>query len=654
MQSFENARTVYALKYDSAPTFSQEEDVFYSVHSYFDKEREVYCSDIRAYDLSTQTERVVIANGEQNYAPSYQAGKLLFLRKGAENAAQVVLYDLHQQTEKVLTDTDSSVKFVEWIPNSDGFVFTTSLPIDAKETVQHDAYSRRITTLNYQADGKGFLDEEQTNFLCEQSVNDDTYTVIAPQNTGYALRRVASFSADGQFIYFEGRVEPTSAWNQDSAIFVYNRATKGVEKVTNQFPVGIFSEAAPSPDGKYIAMVGSELPYETNNQFNLYLYNTETKTIQNLSEQLDIQFADNSVSDVYRHINKPLVQWQPDSQNFYVQTSEYGDVFLNKVSLAGEITRISGEDQVLKEYLVLADNKILAVISRYNQPCSWQLYDGDTWSALESATNEYYRQYRYGKYQEVEYTAEDGGVIHGYLVYPVGYEEGKKYPLILNIHGGPYTMHASNFYHEAQYMAANNYAVLLINPRGSYGYGQAHVTGVYERYGKEDFTDLMTAVSEVCMDYSFIDLNNLFVTGGSYGGFMTNWIVTQDHRFKAAASQRSMSNFISLFGTSDIGYFFFRDQTGADIREASKLWEISPQAYAEKVETPLLLLHPLNDYRCPFEQAQQFYTTLKYFGKEAEMLVFYNASHELSRSGHPEQRIRRLEGIIGWFNKYYE
>lgn len=134
---------------------------------------------------------------------------------------------------------------------------------------------------------------------------------------------------------------------------------------------------------------------------------------------------------------------------------------------------------------------------------------------------------------------------------------------------------------------------------------------------------------------------------------MKNWIVTQDHRFKAAASQRSMSNFVSLFSTSDIGYFFFKDQLGADLQDVQKLWKSSPQAYAQQVETPLLLLHPLNDYRCPFEQAQQFYTSLKYFGKETEMLVFPNASHELSRSGHPTQRIQRLEGIMEWFKRYY-
>lgn len=655
MRSFKDARTVYELKYDSAPTYDVEKQVFYYVHSYFDVASEAYCSDIRAYDLKTKMEQTLIANGGENFAPSVQKNRLLYISKNNDiPTPQVVLYDFETETERVITDATHGVQYVEWIPNSDAFVFTTSLPVSDEAVEMSDAYSRRITSLNYQADGTGFLDEERSNFLCEQNMNDENYTVIGQQSTGYALRRIISFSADGRYIYYEGRVEPNSAWNQDSAVFSYDRESQQIEKITQQFDEGIFSEAAPSPNGKYIAMVGSELPYETNNQFSLYLYNTETKTMENVSEGLDIQFADNSVSDVYRRVSKPIVQWHPNSTHFYVQTSEYGDVFLNKVALSGEMTRISENDQVLKEYLVLDNRQILAAVSKYNKPFSWQVFNGEEWTSLETETENYYNQYRYGNYEEVQYTAEDGGVVHGFLVYPTDYEVGKKYPLILNIHGGPYTMHAANFYHEAQYMASNGYAVLLINPRGSYGYGQTHVTGVYERYGKEDFTDLMTAVSGVCKDHAFVDEDNLFVTGGSYGGYMTNWIVTQDHRFKAAASQRSMANFISLFGTSDIGYFFFRDQTGADISEADKLWAISPQAHAEKVKTPLLLLHPLNDYRCPFEQAQQFYTTLKYYDKEAEMLVFYNASHELSRSGHPEQRIRRLEGIVGWFDKYYD
>ncbi len=656
MKTFKNAHTIYDLEYGSAPTYDPKNEAFYYVYSYFDKANEAYRSDIRFYDLHSGADELLVSNGKENYSPTYQNGYLLYLSNDNQTQKpQVHSYHLKSHTQQVLTQTESGINHVEWIPNTESFLFTTSLRLEEKETdPKENPYSRKIKTLNYQADGIGFVDKEKKNYLCEQKLSEENYTVIDPQSTGYGLRRIVSVSSDSRYIYYEGQVDPNSDWNQDSAVFIYDRQTAETSKLTAQFEKGIFSEAAPSPDGHFVAMVGSELPYETNNQFNLYLYNTKTKDFQNLSEDLDIQFADNSVSDFYQHITRSLIQWAPDSQSFYVQTSEYGDVLLYQVSLKGNMKLISEKGQVLKEYLVLENGDILASTSRFDKPFTWQLFNGKIWRYLSSDIEAHYSDYLLANYQEVQYEAEDGGIIHGYFVQPPNFDVNKQYPLILNIHGGPYAMHASNFYHEAQYMAANGYCVLLINPRGSYGYGQDHVLGVYERYGKEDYTDLMTAISEACKEYPFIDEENLFLTGGSYGGFMTNWIVTRDHRFKAAASQRSMSNFVSLFSTSDIGYFFFRDQIGADITEIEKMWKNSPQAYADQVETPLLLLHPLNDYRCPFEQAQQFYTSLKYFGKETEMLVFHNASHELSRSGHPEQRIQRLEGIINWFNHYYE
>lgn len=655
MKSFKNANTLYDLKYGAAPTYNPESKSFYYAYSYFDKTKQDYRSDIYLYNIETATDEVLIKSGGENYSPVYQNDYLLYLSDDNKTKKpQVHSYHVKKHTQQVLTNTEDGVSHVEWIPNTESFLFTTSLRLEEKTTdPKENPYARKIKTLNYQADGTGFVDEEKKNYLCEQKLNEENYTVIGPQSTGYGLRRIVSVSSDSRYIYFERQVEPNSEWNQDSAVFVYDRQTAETSKLTAPFEEGIFSEAAASPDGHFVALVGSELPYETNNQFDLYLYNTQTKTFQNLSEALDIQFADNSVSDFYQHVTRPLIQWASDSQSFYVQTSEYGDVLLYQISLNGDMKLISEKGQVLKEYLVLENGDILASTSRFDKPFTWQLFNGETWRYLTSDIEVHYHGYLLATYQEVQYQAEDGGVIHGYLVQPPNFDASKQYPLILNIHGGPYAMHASNFFHEAQYMAANGYCVLLINPRGSYGYGQDHVLGVYERYGKEDYTDLTTAVSEVCKEYSFIDENNLFVTGGSYGGFMTNWIITQDHRFRAAASQRSMSNFVSLFSTSDIGYFFFRDQIGADITEIEKMWKNSPQAYADQVKTPLLLLHPLNDYRCPFEQAQQFYTSLKYFGKETEMLVFYHASHELSRSGHPEQRIQRLEGIINWFNRYY-
>lgn len=213
-------------------------------------------------------------------------------------------------------------------------------------------------------------------------------------------------------------------------------------------------------------------------------------------------------------------------------------------------------------------------------------------------------------------------------------------------------MHSYTFYHEAQYLAANGYAVLLINPRGSYGYGQEFTHAVYERYGQEDYTDLMTVVDQVLLDFNWIDQEKLFVTGGSYGGYLTNWIVTHTDRFKAAVTQRSMTNLLSMIGTSDTGYFFLTDEVDGDWKSYDQLWKMSPIAYAQNVNTPLLIIHSLEDRRVPFEQAQQFYASLKYFEKIAEMLVFPDSNHELSRSGRPSYRVERLKAIVEWFQQY--
>src|SRR5690625_2340013 len=172
-------------------------------------------------------------------------------------------------------------------------------------------------------------------------------------------------------------------------------------------------------------------------------------------------------------------------------------------------------------------------------------------------------------------------------------------------------------------------------------------------YGGSDYTDLMSAVDYVVENYSFIDEERLGVTGGSYGGFMTNWIVGQTDRFKAAVTQRSISNWLSFYGVSDIGYFFTKWELGYNLLEnPKKLWEFSPIKYAENVTTPLLILHSELDYRCPIEQAEQLFVALKHLRKDVKFIRFPGENHELSRSGDPKLRLKRLEHICDWFEKY--
>lgn len=239
----------------------------------------------------------------------------------------------------------------------------------------------------------------------------------------------------------------------------------------------------------------------------------------------------------------------------------------------------------------------------------------------------------------------------GWVLYPKDFDENKTYPAILDIHGGPKMTYGRVFFHEMQVWASQGYFVFFCNPFGSDGQGNEYAD-IRGHYGKEDYQDLMAFTDAVLAQVKQIDANRLGVTGGSYGGFMTNWIITHTQRFKAAASQRSISNWISMWGTSDIGPDFVRDQMQAGLEDIETLWKHSPLKYVDQAQTPTLFIHSDQDYRTPIEQGYQMLNALIDRGVEAKMIVFHGENHELSRSGKPIHRMRRLEEITKWMNDH--
>ena len=259
-----------------------------------------------------------------------------------------------------------------------------------------------------------------------------------------------------------------------------------------------------------------------------------------------------------------------------------------------------------------------------------------------------------GKYvarpETLTFTAEDHEV-HGFVLKPMNFEPGEKYPVILDVHGGPKTVYGPVFYHEMQYWAGRGYFVIFCNPTGSDGRGA--FMDIRGKYGTVDFDDLMAFCDAALTAYPEMDSDNFFETGGSYGGFMTNWIIGHTDRFRACASQRSISNWTSFYGVSDIGPDFSEDQCGSTIwPDVEKFWWHSPMKYADKVKTPTLFLHSLDDYRCPVDQGYQMYSALIAHGVESRLVLFRGENHELSRSGKPKHRIRRLNEITGWFEQH--
>lgn len=253
----------------------------------------------------------------------------------------------------------------------------------------------------------------------------------------------------------------------------------------------------------------------------------------------------------------------------------------------------------------------------------------------------------------LSFTDADGVEIDGWVMEPVGFDPAGSYPAILNVHGGPKTVYGEVFYHEMQLWANEGYFVFFCNPRGGDGKGNEFADIYGKNYGVKDYQDLMEFTDRVLETYPQIDRARVGMTGGSYGGYMANWIVGHTDRFAAVASQRSISNFVTKCLTSDIGYYYNMTALQCDPwSNVAQMWNCSPLKYADKCKTPTLFIQADEDYRCWMTDAIQMFTALKLHGCPARMCLFHGENHELSRNGKPRNRIRRLKEITDWFDAY--
>jgi dipeptidyl aminopeptidase/acylaminoacyl peptidase len=256
--------------------------------------------------------------------------------------------------------------------------------------------------------------------------------------------------------------------------------------------------------------------------------------------------------------------------------------------------------------------------------------------------------------ERVPYKSTDGWAIDGFLVKPLGWQPGKKYPMILSVHGGPAGQYGVDWYHEFQVYAAKGWAVFFCNPRGSTGYGEKFERGIVNNWGGMDYQDIMSGVDAVLKQNPWIDDQKLGVTGGSYGGFMTNWIVGHTNRFRAAVTLRGVSNFISDDGTRDGAYGHEDDFRGILFDAFDQYWDASPLKYAKNVKTPTLILHSDNDFRVPIEQGEQWFRALKHYGVNTEIVFFPRENHNLTRTGEPKHLVESLNWQCYWFQRFLD
>lgn len=499
-----------------------------------------------------------------------------------------------------------------------------------------------IDEIPFWSNGGGFTNKKR-NRLYLYDIDTNKYEAITEELMSVGSFNVSSDKSKVVFIAdtFKDKLPITNN------IFVYDLNNRQLNTLINENEFSCVYADFINEDT--IICLGSYMQrYGNNENSKFYKINIKTKEMICITPDFE-KSTWNSVGSDCRYGGSSSVK--KDGEYIYFITTEEDSSHLNRIDIDGNIEKIIDTKGSVDSYTV-KDGKVLFVALRGLKLQELYALDNKKECQLTNFNEWVTKERNLSFFEKLAVETAPGIIIDGWILKPVNFDENKKYPAILDIHGGPKTVYGEVFYHEMQYWANEGYFVFFCNPRGSDGKGN-EFADIRGKYGTIDYDDIMKFTDEVLNKYTNIDANRVGVTGGSYGGFMTNWIIGHTDRFKAAASQRSISNWISKFGTTDIGYYFVEDQQAATPwGDPDKLWWHSPLRYADKVKTPTLFLHSDEDYRCWIAEAFQMFTALKYHGVESRICMFRGENHELSRSGKPKHRIRRLEEITNWFNHY--
>ena len=496
-----------------------------------------------------------------------------------------------------------------------------------------------LDELPFYGNGQGYTNKTRASLFVYDAKKDFLQPISEPNMDvgSYELNQTASI------LYFAA--EPYTAHMKDqTGIYAYDLKT---ETLTT-----LYEPAAPAiyrlqPWGKDLMVVASmHQNYGMNENPDFYwLKDGKLELLASFGET----FGSSVGSDCRLGSGKSA---KLVNDTYYFITTQINDSNLYSLNKSGQITPVLQKEGSM-DCLDIHDTTLLYVGMHDSR--LQELYRYDLTSKKHeriSSYNEWVQETKDVRPLEACTFLQGDLELYGWVMTPRDYQPGHKYPAILDIHGGPKTVYGTTFTHEMQVWANLGYFVFFMNPRGGDGRGNAFAD-LRGKYGTIDYDDLMAFTDVVLQRFPDIDASRLGVTGGSYGGFMTNWIIGHTERFKAAASQRSIANWISFAHTSDIGEYFGADQMAATTWDnIEKLWWHSPLKYANQVTTPTLFIHSNEDYRCPYSEGMQMYSALIENGVEARLCMFKGENHELSRSGKPKHRVKRLEEITNWMEKH--
>ena len=559
---------------------------------------------------------------------------------------QVYVLSMNGGEAKRITNLKNGVSLFRWSPDGTRLVVVSRMGPsdnrgDARTGDNRDRSDvRHYKNSSYKFNDTGWFDDRRTHLWVVDVKSGNLQQITKPDDWNDWNDSDPQWSPDGKRIAFvSNRTGKEYDENRNSDVWVINADGSGtLTKISDHDEAD--NQPRWSPDGKWIAFTGE-------------VHDRDHPKIW-------LEPASGGVPSVLAANGLDLIpgglEWSDDGKSIYFETGVKGENHLFRVEVGTKSVApvTSGARAVRNVDFSFAGGKMVYLANDFkhlDDVCVADL-NGKNERKLTSLNEALWKQIQFADVERFTYKSADDWDVDGFFVKPINWQAGKKYPLVLSIHGGPAGQYGVDWYHEFQVYAAKGYAVLFTNPRGSTGYGQKFERGIVGEWGGKDYLDIMNGLDAALKKYPWIDQERMGVTGGSYGGFMTNWIVGHTDRFKAAVTLRSLSNFISDDGTRDGAYGHSPDFGGDIFQKMDLYWDRSPLKYANKVKTPTLILHSDNDYRVPIEQGEQWFRALKHFGVTTEIVFFPRENHNLTRTGEPKHLVESLNWQLYWFDRF--
>jgi dipeptidyl aminopeptidase/acylaminoacyl peptidase len=551
--------------------------------------------------------------------------------------AQVYLLSMSGGEARRITNLKNGAGVFRWSPDGTRLVVVGRIgPSDSKGDSRDRSDVRHYKNSSYKFNDTGWFDDRRAHFWVVDVKSGEAKQITEGNDWNDSDPQ---WSPDGTRLAFvSNRTGKEYDENRNTDVWVISAEGGKLTKISDHDE----SDNQPrwSPDGKWIAFTGEIRDRD--------------------HPKIFLAPATGGAPSVLAANGLDLIpgglEWSADGKSLYFETGVKGELQLFRVELAAKsVSQVtSGPRAVRSVDFNFASGTMAFLVNDFKHLDNLYVagLDGKNERRLTNLNDVLWKQLQFADVERFSYKSADDWDIDAFFVKPVGWQAGRKYPLVLSVHGGPAGQYGVDWFHEFQVYAAKGYAVLFTNPRGSTGYGQKFERGIVNEWGGKDYLDVMNGLDAALKRYPWIDQERLGVTGGSYGGFMTNWIVGHTDRFKAAVTLRSVTNFVSDEGTRDGAYGHTPDFSGDLFERFDFYWERSPLKYAKNVKTPTLILHSDNDFRVPLEQGEQWFRALKHFGVTAEIVMFPRENHNLTRTGEPKHLVESLNWQLYWFDRF--